>query len=80
MQPVAVIYLLMLIMYIGRRDFGRKVRINSFWRRYKEVRLRFETAEEAVTQMMEKVPLPGYLEEGLRLLAKNGIEVDELLR
>jgi hypothetical protein len=62
-------------MYIGRGD----VCIRDLPRQYERVRARFQTPQEAVNQMAEKTPQPAYLEEGLRLLVKNRVDVDELL-
>lgn len=75
-QPEPVIYALTLIMYAGRGDFNITHLINL----YEQIRSRFPRPEDAVFQMMEKAPLPEYLEAGLGLLADNGIDVDQLLR
>lgn len=74
-QPVAVIYSLVMIMYSGRGDFP----ISDFREQYQEMRDTFDRPDYAVNQMREKTPLSDYLEEGLRLLQENGIDVDTLL-
>ena len=74
-QPVAVIYTLTLIMYAGRGDFP----IENFMEQYGEMHELFDTPAQAVGQMTEKVHIPCYLEDGLRLLANQGTDVDDLL-
>jgi hypothetical protein len=74
-QNVAVIYTLVLIMYAGRGDFP----IDDFMTQYEEMGDTFDKPDYAVNQMMEKVPLPDYLQSGLDLLEQAGINVDTLL-
>lgn len=74
-QPVAVVYTLIMVMYAGRGDFP----IENFVEQYQEMRDTFDSPAIATGQMMEKVPLPEYLEEGLRLLHGAGIDVDTLM-
>jgi hypothetical protein len=75
-QSVAVIYTLTLIMYVGRGD----IRVTDFRVLYDRVRWIFPTSREAVNQMVEKAPLPDYLDKGLRLFAAEGIDADLLLQ
>ena len=73
--PVAVIYTLTLIMYAGRGDFP----IDNFLDQYGEMHDTFDSPVRAMGQMLEKVPLPDYLENGLLGLGKAGIDVDRLM-
>jgi hypothetical protein len=73
-QPEEVIYSLVLIMYLGRGDFGAE----KLAEQYEEVKKRFAKPEWAVAQMMEKAPLGDYLRDGLAELSKAGIDVDSL--
>jgi hypothetical protein len=75
-QPVDVIYMLLLTMYVGREG----VRIRYLSQQYQYMLARFPTSQAAASQIVEKVPLPCYLETGLRSLAKNGIDVDKFLQ
>jgi hypothetical protein len=74
-QPVAVIYTLMLIMYAGRGD----VEVTRLIDEYHERHYAFGNPIQAVDHMLSKGPLPDYLEEGIRLLARAGTDIDRLL-
>lgn len=74
-QPVAYLYTLVLVMYAGRGDFP----IEDFMTQYEEMTDLFDKPERAIGQMLEKVPLPDYLTEGLQGLANQGIDIDTLL-
>jgi hypothetical protein len=74
-QSVAVVYTLTLVMYAGRGDFP----IENFLEQYEEMRDTFDSPMRAAGQMMEKVPLPEYLEDGLRMLREANIDVDTLM-
>lgn len=74
-QSAAVIYTITLIMYAGRGDFP----IDDFMTQYEEMADNFPKPERAIEQMLEKVPLPDYLTEGLDMLAGQSVDVDTLL-
>ncbi len=74
-QSVATVYTVVLVMYAGRGDWP----ITDFLEQYEEMKATFDNVPRAVGQMMEKVPLPDYLREGVRLLVEQGIDVDKLM-
>jgi hypothetical protein len=76
--PEDVISMITVIMYVGRGDFSIRD-LSLHYQRQRE-RARFHRAEERVDRVAWKTPLPCYLEEGMRLLSKRGIDVDRLLR
>jgi hypothetical protein len=69
-----MIYRLILIMYLGREDFG----VDDLARQYETLRSGFSDSEYAVTQMMNAAPLADQLLDGLDELRKHGIDVNEL--
>lgn len=73
--PAATVYMLTLIMYLGRRDFAAENLLAT----YEEVSNRFNKPEEAVSQMLNKAVLAQYLSEGRRLLTEANFEIDRLL-
>lgn len=71
--PDDALYKLMLIMYLGRGDFGT----GDLAGEYQSLRRAFERPELVAEHMMWK-PLAGYLTDGLAELEKSGIDVDHL--
>lgn len=72
--PENIIYLLALIMYLGRGGFGT----DDLAGQYEALQQTFERPERATAQMMAKAPLADYLTDGLAELEKSGIDVDDL--
>jgi hypothetical protein len=73
--PADTVYKLLLIMSLGRGDFGT----TDLGTRYEELKERFEKPEQAGARMVEKPALADYLTDGLDELKKNDIDVDTLL-
>ena len=69
------IYKLILLMYLGRGDFGT----SDLAMHYGTVRDRVRKREWAISQMEGKAPLADYLAEGMAELHKSGIDVDQLM-
>lgn len=72
--PSETIYRLILLMYLGRGDFGT----DDLPGRYEALKQTFGKPEWAVSQMMEKGPLAEYLSDGLLELKRHRIPVDDL--
>jgi hypothetical protein len=72
--PADLIYQLVLVMYIGRGDFGVEDLAGS----YGYMKEKFADPKWAAWQMMEKTPLADYLSDGLALLEEHAIDVDKL--
>jgi hypothetical protein len=72
--PAEMIYKLILVMYLGRGDFGTSDLAGHF----DQLKETFAKPEWAISQMMEKAPLAEYMTDGLAKLSTNGIEVDKL--
>jgi hypothetical protein len=72
--PAEAIYRLLLLMHLGRGDFGSDDLAVS----YDALKQTFGKPEWAVSQMMEKAPLAQYLSDGLSELKRHRIAVDEL--
>jgi hypothetical protein len=72
--PPEMIYRLLLIMYLGREDFG----IEDLASRYEALKQTFGQPEWAASQMLEKAPLAQYLTDGLSELKRHRIPVDDL--
>jgi hypothetical protein len=72
--PADMIYRLLLVMYIGRGDFGTDDLPGS----YETLKNTFAKPEFAVSQMMDKAPLADYLSDGLNEFRKHRINVDKL--
>lgn len=72
--PSETIYQLLLVMYLGRGDFGADDLSGS----YEALKQTFDKPERAVSQMMEKAPLADYLSDGLLELERCRIAVDDL--
>lgn len=72
----ATIFMLTLIMYLGRGDFGTEDLLD----RYVEVGDTFKKPTWAVEQMLWKMPqLPRYMARGLQQLSDAGIDADQFL-
>jgi hypothetical protein len=69
-----MIYQLILLMYLGRGDFGT----DDLAANYEDLKETFGKAEHAASQMMGKAPLADYLSDGLAELRKHEINVDKL--
>jgi hypothetical protein len=74
-QSVATIYMLTAIMYLGRGDFDDFDPL----KRYSRITRAFGSPQDAVRQIYLKKPLARYLEDGLTILAKSGIDIDEFM-
>jgi hypothetical protein len=74
-QSPAVIYLLTAIMYLGRGDFE----VKDLRDQYEEMSASFGGREWAARQMIEKLPLPEYLQQGFKKLIHAGVDVDRFL-
>jgi hypothetical protein len=72
--PEEMIYQLILIMYLGRGDFGT----DDLAGYYESLAGTFGVPEHAASQMMEKAPLADYLSDGLDELRKHKINVDKI--
>lgn len=72
--PEEQVYALLLVMYLGRGDYGTA----PFEESYRGLRDAFETPELAISQMMEKRSLGEYLADGLEQLHEHGVDVDRL--
>lgn len=69
-----LIYQLLLIMYLGRGDFGT----DDLTEYYQALNGTFGDPEHAASQMLDKAPLADYLADGLEELRKHKINVDKL--
>lgn len=72
--PKDLIYQLILIMYLGRGDFGT----DDLPGYYQALKNAFGKTQDAISQMMDKAPLAEYLLDGLDELHKHKIDVDKL--
>ncbi len=72
--PPATIYRLVLLMYLGRGDFGTDDLAGS----YEALKQTFGKPEWAASQMMGKTPLAEYLSDGLLELKRHRIPVNDL--
>lgn len=68
------IYQLILVMYLGRGDFGT----DDLTKHYRMVKDRFPRRESAIAQMVGKAPLADYLTDGSAELHGSGIDIDQL--
>lgn len=73
-QPVAAVYALIVLMYLGSGAFP----VTDVLEQFEIVEASFHQPSWAVSQMMEK-PLADYLERGLQKLANAGSHVESLL-
>ncbi len=67
------IYQLLVIMYLGRSDFGTDDLAENY-----EAWDAFADREQATSQMMDKAPLADHLSDGLEELRKHKIDVDKM--
>ena len=74
-QPPSVVYMLIAIMYLGRGDFDTQDLLDQ----YADMKEAFGSPKGAARQMLVTLPLPEYLEAGLKRLAHAGMDVDKLL-
>jgi hypothetical protein len=74
-QPPAVVYMLIAMMYLGRGDYDAKDLLDQ----YADMSEAFGNPKGAARQMLVKLALPEYLEEGLKKLARAGLDADKLL-
>jgi hypothetical protein len=72
--PEDQIYQLIVLMYLGRGDFGP----DNLAGYYQALKGAFDDQEQAVSQLMDKAPLADYLEDGLEELRKQKISVDQM--
>lgn len=72
--PSDLVYKLILIMYLGRRDFDTR----ELPEQYEAMKETFEKPESATSQMLGKALLAEYLSDGLTELEKSGIDVDNM--
>ena len=72
--PEEDIHKLMLLMYLGRGDFGT----HDLPGHFAQLKQRFPKPEWAISQMEGKAPLADYLMDGAQELEKSGIDLDQL--
>lgn len=65
---------LLLIMYLGRGDFG----VDDLAEAYAEIKRTIGKPENAISQMLNKAPLADYLSDGLAALFQDEIDADNL--
>ncbi|HWG43256.1 MAG TPA: DUF3775 domain-containing protein [Gemmataceae bacterium] len=69
-----MLYQLILIMYLGRGDYGT----DDLAGYYEALKGTFGDLEHTASQMMDKAPLADYLLDGLEELRKHKINVDKM--
>ena len=69
-----MVYQLILIMYLGRGDFG----IDELAGYYQALKGTFGDPQHAASQLTDKAPLADYLVDGLEELRKHKIDVDKM--
>ncbi|MFI5457903.1 MAG: DUF3775 domain-containing protein [Isosphaerales bacterium] len=69
-----MVYQLMLIMYLGRGDFG----VEDLAGYYEALKGTLGDPEHAASQMTDKAPLGDYLSDGLQELREHKIDVDKM--
>jgi len=72
--PDEEIYKLILLMYLGRGDFGT----DDLAMHYRTLKDRFRKRERAISQVEGKAPLADYLADGIAELQKSRIDMDHL--
>jgi hypothetical protein len=72
--PEDLLNQLLLLMYLGRGDFG----VDDLAGYYESLKGTFDGPEHAVAQMMDKAPLADYLSDGLEELRKHKINVNKM--
>jgi hypothetical protein len=71
--PNEMVYQLLLIMYLGREDFGTDDLAGC----YEELQA-FGDPGYAISEMMDQAPLADYLSDGLEELSKHTIDVNKM--
>jgi hypothetical protein len=69
------LYKLVLLMCLGRGDFGTE----DLAMQYKRISDRYRKRERAISQIEGKAPLADYLTDGIAELQRTGINIDELM-
>ena len=69
-----MVYQLILIMYLGRGDYGTDDLALS----YANLKIMFRSPDQAASRMMGYAPLAAYLSDGLEELRKHQIDVDKM--
>jgi len=72
--PDEAVYELLLIMQLGRGDFGT----DDLTGHYQAIRKMFRQKELAISEMTEKASLADYLLDGLAELGRSGIHLEQL--
>ncbi len=72
--PLEMVYRLLLVMYLGRGDFGT----TDLAEHFEQIRTTFGKPEWAISQIMGKAPLADYLTDGLDKLKRSRINADKL--
>lgn len=72
--PAEIVYPLLLVMYIGRGDYGT----DDLRERLAALKQQFAKPEFAVRQMLGKAPLAAYLADGRLQLQQQGINPDDV--
>jgi len=72
--PADMVYQLLLVMSLGRGDFGTADLAEHF----EQIKTTFGKPEWAILQMMDKAPLADYLIDGLDKLNRSRINADKL--
>jgi Protein of unknown function (DUF3775) len=72
--PEDTLYQLILIMYLGRGDFG----VDDLAGYYQTLKGTFGDPEQVASQMTDKAPLADYLSDGLEELRKQRIDVNRM--
>ena len=68
------VYKLALIMYLGRGDFDT----SDLPGQYRALREDFDRPSAVIAQMMDKAPLAEYLQEGMKILTSQQINLDKM--
>jgi hypothetical protein len=68
------VYKLLLLMYLGRGDFGT----DNLPSHYEGLKQRFRKRERAISLLEGKAPLGEYLVDGMSELNRSAVEIDEL--
>jgi hypothetical protein len=76
-QTPDTIYLLAAVMHLGRGDFDSP---DEMLASLQAMRALGEESWPIVEQLVEKLPLPEYLENGIKKLHARGLDVDTLMR
>ena len=72
--PPEMLHQLLLIMYLGRGDFGT----TDLAAQYEYLKSTFRNTDLAILQMMSKAPLARYIASGLEKLKRSKINPDKL--